>query len=65
MSNLMPDIEVRSLIKITNRINVLGFRFKVDLKIVRNLTHAVSNREVKHTQTAGGSTVALFKINPK
>ena len=62
----MPDIEVRSLIKITNRINVLGFRFKVDLKIVRNLTHAVSNREVKHTQTAGGgSTVALFKINPK
>ena len=65
MSNLMPDIEVRSLIKITNRINVLGFRFKVDPKIVRNLTHAVSNREVKHTQTVGGSTAALFKINPK
>ena len=65
MSNLMPDIEVRSLIKINNRINVLGFRFKVDLKIVRNLTHAVSNREVKHTQTVGGSTAALIKINSK
>lgn len=49
----MPDIEVRSLIKITNRINVLGFRFKVDLKIVRNLIHAASNTEVKQTQTAG------------
>ena len=57
----MPDIEVRSLIKITNRINVLGFRFKVDLKIVRNVTHAVSNREVKHTQTAGGPLLLCLK----
>ena len=49
----MPDIEVRSLIKITNRINVLGFELKVDLKIVRNTIHAESNTQVKQTQTGG------------
>ena len=36
MSNLMLDIKVSSLIQITDGINVPGFEFKVDLKIVRN-----------------------------
>ena len=32
----MLDIKVSSLIQITDGINVPGFEFKVDLKIVRN-----------------------------
>ena len=36
MSNLMLDIKVSSLIQITDGINVPGFEFKVDLKIVHN-----------------------------
>ena len=46
MLNLMLDIKVSSLIQITDGINVSGFEWKVDLKIVCYTMHATSNMQM-------------------